>query len=69
MQLLRGIARKADMLKNFFLMAIHGGSANAAIIAQLCSEIQELEELAWRHIASPSRVAHNIAPQVTNSLA
>lgn len=68
-EILRGIARKADMLKSFFLMAIHGGSANAAIIAQLCSEIQELEELAWRRIASPSGGAHNIAPQVTNSLA
>lgn len=69
MQLLRGIARKADMLKNFFLMAIHGGSDHAAIIAQLCSEIQELEELAWGYIVSPSGVAPGIAPQVTNFLA
>ncbi|MCE5170649.1 hypothetical protein LQV63_15135 [Paenibacillus profundus] len=41
--LLRDIARKADALKNVFLMAVHSGRADAKAIIRMCSGLQKLE--------------------------
>ncbi|MCY9517563.1 hypothetical protein [Paenibacillus apiarius] len=42
-RLLRDIARKADTLKNVFLMAVHSGRADAKAIIRMCRALQQLE--------------------------